>query len=189
MAFIITKSTHAEEIGRMFTGDNVLGHGTAVFEDLAMYLSSLEKMKERIMLESSRKAKGTGTGTEPNDTNPAAAIVAYPAHGAIINDAKSKIEEYISHRKMREDEALNILRFGSVKKKPVDAGASASASAGDEIKEWDSMDMVKVIYKDVPVHLHEPAERGLVMVLEKLKGEGRVMKGTKGWRVCERGVL
>ncbi|THX53555.1 hypothetical protein D6D06_06053, partial [Aureobasidium pullulans] len=41
-------------------------------------------------------------------------------------------------------------------------------------KGWQSMDLVRVIYKGYPENLHAPAERGVLQVLEKLKKEGRV---------------
>jgi ribonuclease/clavin/mitogillin len=75
-----------EEEDAMFTGDNVLGHGTGVFEDLATYLDSLEKMR------------GSFRGR------------AYPGHGAVIDDGPGKILEYIRHRKQREDQVVQILK-------------------------------------------------------------------------------
>lgn len=75
-----------DEENAMFTGDNVLGHGTAVFEDLASYMDSLSRMQKQF---SGR---------------------AYPGHGAVIDDGPAKISEYIAHRKKREQEAMEILR-------------------------------------------------------------------------------
>ena len=74
-----------KEEDAMFTGDNVLGHGTAVFEDLRTYLESLEQMR--------RSFSGR----------------AYPAHGAVIEDGPGKIKEYIKHREQRENQILQTL--------------------------------------------------------------------------------
>ena len=125
-----------EEENAMFTGDNVLGHGTAVFEDLATYIDSLERMQHQF----------TGRG--------------YPAHGAVLEDGRAKIRDYISHRRKREDEILDVL-----KQKPQDGSES-----------WSSMGVVKVVYKAYPENLHAPAEGGVLQVLRKLEGEGRVEK-------------
>lgn len=162
MAFIVTESSDGDH-GAMFTGDNVLGHGTAVFEDLAVYLNSLHLMSDRI----------------------AVGARAYPAHGAVLENGKATIEMYIKHRQQREDEALRVLRTGRVdevsNKKP---GAEVMA------REWGSMEMVKVIYEDVPENLHGPAEGGLLQVLRKLEGEGKVEKADSGkWRLRKKAVL
>ncbi|KAI8939326.1 hypothetical protein NX059_003116 [Plenodomus lindquistii] len=135
MAFIL------EEEDAMFTADNVLGQGTAVFEDLASYMKSLDSMS---------KAFGGR---------------AYPGHGPVIDNGPAKILEYIKHRKQREKQVLDVL-------------------AKDKEGGWTSMDIVKVIYKDYPENLWEPAERGILQILEKLKGENKVTfdeaKGTWG---------
>ena len=78
-----------EEENAMFTGDNVLGHGTAVFEDLAVYLRSLKLMEQQF---SGR---------------------AYPGHGDLIKEGVAKIKEYIAHRQQREDQVLQNLHDGS----------------------------------------------------------------------------
>ncbi|EME77865.1 uncharacterized protein MYCFIDRAFT_209204 [Pseudocercospora fijiensis CIRAD86] len=75
-----------EEEDAMFTGDNVLGHGTAVFEDLGMYVESLRVME--------RAFKGR----------------AYPAHGDVVEDGPGKVREYLEHRRMREEEVLETLK-------------------------------------------------------------------------------
>ncbi|KAF2261002.1 Metallo-hydrolase/oxidoreductase [Lojkania enalia] len=79
MAFVL------EEEDAMFTGDNVLGQGTAVFEDYGTYMKSLDAM--------SKQFKGR----------------AYPGHGPIIEDGPAKVLEYIKHRKQREKQVLDVL--------------------------------------------------------------------------------
>lgn len=74
-----------EEEDAMFTADNVLGQGTAVFEDMSTYLRSLEQMRSLF--------KGR----------------AYPGHGPVIEDGPAKIAEYIAHRHQREDQVVRTL--------------------------------------------------------------------------------
>lgn len=138
MAFLL------EEEGAMFTADNVLGHGTAVFEDLKAYMESLGVMK---------------AGFEGR---------AYPGHGEVIEDGLGKIEEYIAHRKQREQEVLKVLSNKNEK-----AGGAS---------DWTPMQVVKVVYKDYPEELHAPAEGGVVQILKKLEIDGRVASESEGKR-------
>jgi ribonuclease/clavin/mitogillin len=137
-----------DEEDAMFTADNVLGQGTAVFEDLASYMKSLDSM--------SKQFKGR----------------AYPGHGPVIEDGPAKILEYIKHRKQREKQVLDVL-------------------AQDKQGGWSSMDIVKVIYKDYPENLWEPAERGVLQILDKLQKEGKVVysKEKKTWALSEKSSL
>jgi endoribonuclease LACTB2 len=213
MVFQVTSSSDPSEVGALFTADNVLGHGTAVFEDLGLYLDSLQVMKQRLVDSQSSTSSSSSGSTKR----------AYPGHGAVIEDGVAKIDEYIAHRRMREEEALNVLRYGTVKAPhsshnlvadsitrtgESDASDNEAASsklelgAGKEVvsgKEWTSLEMVKVIYRHYPENLWEPAERGLLMVLNKLKGDGKVIHVTgqeggggaeKGrWRASEKATL
>jgi ribonuclease/clavin/mitogillin len=79
MAFIL------DEENAMFTADNVLGQGTAVFEDLATYMTSLSRMSTQF---SGR---------------------AYPGHGPVIENGPGKLSEYTKHRKQRERQVLDVL--------------------------------------------------------------------------------
>jgi len=138
----------------MFTGDNVLGHGTAVFEDLKTYLSSLAKMKSLV--------QGR----------------AYPGHGAVLPSATAKIEEYITHRKQREDQVISLLASAQ--------GQSVQAKGGA----WTVIELVKVIYSDVPESLHIPAAGGVNQILRKLEAEDRVIpEADERWRLRDRSSL
>ncbi|MCJ1312161.1 hypothetical protein MMC25_005835 [Agyrium rufum] len=157
MAFML------EEEGAMFTGDNVLGHGTAVFEDLPAYLASLALMKGKFRVGETGRV--------------------YPGHGEYIDDGKAKIEEYITHREMREREILKALEGGKAK---VDDVGSGDGTTKDGMT---AMEVVKVVYRDVPEALHAPAEGGVKKILKKLEGEGKVRNCGRGgeWVVVKGG--
>ena len=135
-----------EEEDAMFTGDNVLGHGTAVFETLTVYLHSLEQMQKQF---SGR---------------------AYPGHGDVIEDGVAKIKEYLVHRQEREDQVLDVLKDG-VPRTP--------------------MELVEIIYTDVPKNLYEPAAKGVLQILQKLKSEGKVayLEAEGRWQIANKSAL
>ncbi|KAI1262012.1 putative metallo-beta-lactamase domain protein [Xylariaceae sp. FL1019] len=132
----------------LFTGDNVLGHGTAVFEDLHIYLQSLAKMETLV---SGR---------------------AYPGHGPVLSEARGKIVEYIAHRQQREQQVLQTLSL-------VNHASSRSYDSADA-DIWTPMELVKVIYADVPENLHLPASHGVSQILKKLLREDKVMVVDRG---------
>jgi hydrolase len=74
-----------EEENALFTGDNVLGHGYSVVEDLGAYIDSLTRMA------SLRCPLG------------------YPAHGEKIVDLPSKMKEYIQHKEFRIRQVFSTL--------------------------------------------------------------------------------
>ncbi|KAL3475481.1 beta-lactamase-like protein [Aspergillus californicus] len=133
-----------EEEDAIFTGDNVLGHGTAVFEDLKTYLDSLQRMQNRV----------SGRG--------------YPGHGAVLENATAKITEYIRHRQQREDEIIRVLRYGKLDVEERERSPEPKSS-------WTPLEIVKIIYHNVPENLHLPASNGVIQVLTKLEAEGKVI--------------
>ncbi|CEL01269.1 Putative AdaB [Aspergillus calidoustus] len=74
-----------EEENALFTGDNVLGHGYSVVEDLGAYIDSLTRMA--------------------NLRCP----LGYPAHGEKIVDLPSRMKEYIQHKEFRIRQVFSTL--------------------------------------------------------------------------------
>jgi ribonuclease/clavin/mitogillin len=108
---------------------------------------------------------------------------AYPGHGPVIDNGPSKIAEYIKHRQLREDQVIQVLKTARFVE-----GANASAT---DPNEWTSMDIVKIIYKDVPENLYLPANGGITQILLKLEEEDKVVENLKtgGWRLQNRAAL
>ncbi len=159
MAFILEEENNA-----MFTGDNVLGHGTAVFDDLVTYLRSLELM--------SRSFSGR----------------AYPGHGAVVSNGPEKVREYIVHRHRREEEIVRVLlRCDDMGKSLDDGGAAITTTAAAATEEaLTARELVEIIYKDVSRNLHDAAENGVLQVLRKLLHEGKVVeKGDGKWEIIK----
>lgn len=66
-----------DEENALFTGDNVLGHGYSVVEDLGTYVESLHTMQDQ------------------------QCQFGYPAHGERIVDLPAKVSEYLRHKETR----------------------------------------------------------------------------------------
>jgi hydrolase len=79
MAFML------EEENALFTGDNVLGHGFSVVQDLGTYMDTLRVM--------------TDLGC----------AVGYPGHGAVITDLPTKMREYTRHKQFRVTQVHALL--------------------------------------------------------------------------------
>jgi len=95
-----------EEEKALFTGDNVLGHGFTVVEDLALYLQSLDYMA----------AQGCTIG--------------YPAHGVRIQSLPAKLNQYIMQKRTRER-----LIYGALLDSMLSGGRNANSKFGLSTRE------------------------------------------------------
>lgn len=161
------------EEGALFTADSILGHGTAVFEDLKSYLDSLHLLLDAF--------DNTPSSREHN-THPLRVI--YPGHGPAITGqeaALNTIKTYITHRLDREREFIAVLeskRQGYSERHPItgtepDQQQQQASSDHMDFREWTPDEILTEIY---PEHVRIMAKRGLMLHLEKLEKERRVIK-------------
>jgi len=79
-------SLYFEEENAIFSGDCILGEGSAVFEDFHSYMQSLERLQQ----------------LRPS--------IIYPGHGPVIKDGVDRIRQYIEHRLKRERQIVDVLQ-------------------------------------------------------------------------------
>ena len=121
---------NAEQL--LFSGDHIMSGSTVVIRppdgDMATYLEQLERLK-------GMRIKAIA-----------------PGHGDLIEEPKAKIDEYLEHRRAREDKVVAALRA---------AGTATIA------------DLVPVVYADVDADRHPIAVGSLWAHLRKLVADGR----------------
>ncbi|KAF3763203.1 metallo-beta-lactamase superfamily protein [Cryphonectria parasitica EP155] len=104
-----------DEDQAMFTGDNVLGHGTAAVEHLSIWMATLRQMQTH----------GCKQG--------------YPAHGAVIPDLTAKINGELAGKVRRERQVLQALQKqaneGGVKNSRLTTKEIVTAVYGPQITE------------------------------------------------------
>ncbi|KAF9260703.1 lactamase [Marasmius fiardii PR-910] len=135
----------------LYTADTVLGEGTAVFEDLNSYISSLRQMKNL------------------HDSPDGKYQVLYPGHGPVVSDGVQLIETYIKHRLERETQILKVLQ--SPPPVPTEDESDDGSSPA-----WSTWGIVKDIYAAYPESLWLPASRNVELHMLKLERDGAIKR-------------
>ena len=148
----------------LYTADTVLGHGTAVFEDLAEYMKSLNKML--------RFNETRNQGEEGEEQKSMAYYgILYPGHGDVLTNGPETIATYIKHRMEREAQIVEVLRLPV----PVEFQSSNTDDRQQQQQQlWTTWNLVRHIYKSYPENLWLPATRSVHLHLKKLEGDGIV---------------
>ena len=129
-----------EADGTLFCGDLLIQGGTVVVPgsyggSLTQYLASLSRIRE---------------------LRPARIL---PAHGPEIDDVVALIDQYVAHRRRRDDEILSALRQGCTTQAAI----------------------VNVVYPDLAAELQGAAGESVLAHLVKLEGEGAVRRQATVW--------
>jgi ribonuclease/clavin/mitogillin len=155
----------------LFTGDCILGCGSAVFDDLSDYMKSLNKLKHHVI--------ESKIDDEENYIDKL-----YPGHGPVIYEkAIDKIIEYIEHRLTREKEIVDVLS-----KISNDAHEKQGNLRNQKKSNWiSSLSMVPLVYgKTLPPAVILSAQSNLLHHLTKLEKDGMVEKKfPDSWKLNE----
>jgi len=121
---------YLEEEGVLFTGDTLLGSSTTTVWDLRLYRQTLQRLLELPNLK-----------------------VICPGHGKIVHDPRERLQMYVNHRNMREQQILKALEGGA------------------QLSSWDIM---LQLYPDIDKRLRRAADNNVRSHLKQLADGGRV---------------
>ena len=121
---------YIESDGVLFTGDTLLGTGTTTVADLGDYRRSLQRLVELPNLK-----------------------VLCPGHGPLVHDARERLQSYIDHRNMREEQIIKTLRRGGPRT---------------------SWEIMLKLYPDIDTRLHAAADGNVRAHLTQLRQEARI---------------
>ncbi|KAK1965639.1 Metallo-hydrolase/oxidoreductase [Colletotrichum sublineola] len=151
-----------EEEHALFTGDNVLGQGQSVFEDLGTFTQSLADMA----------ALGCRVG--------------YPAHGPVIMDLRRKMEECIRQKEARERHVWATLEAGKVVSLPSSSSSPSSSFGLGGKGSLSVAELVERMYGGLPGGVSQLVVCPSVLaILDKLAEERKVgfemVQGEQRW--------
>jgi glyoxylase-like metal-dependent hydrolase (beta-lactamase superfamily II) len=165
VAVVLEPALPGEAHPVLFTGDCVLGQGSAVFESLSEYLVSL------------RKLLNSFAGDD---------CVIYPAHGPVVQNGSAKIKEYIEHRMLREKQIIGVLEHSRQTQEddaPV-VGLSASMIVGIVYKQQNLSELLtKAACHSVLLHLNKLLQDGMVAVDDTAGATSPSERHHQRWRL------
>jgi endoribonuclease LACTB2 len=145
----ILKENHA-----LLSGDCILGCGTAVFEDLHSYMTSLKRL--RVIM---------ADGFPWSQAEDLSITAIYPGHGPVLsNSVVEKVDEYIAHREERERQIVAYLQR-----------TSTSHSRSSDVHWKSSWEIMSAIYPStLPPIIKVAAQYNVLHHLSKLEVDGVV---------------
>lgn len=130
---------YEQRTGTLISGDNIVGLGSVLIDppegNMRDYLDSLKRMRAL-----------------PNLS------VILGGHGPAVANPYAKLEEYISHRRDREQKILRAIHEGA----------------------FSAKEIVARVYTDVHPKAHAMAERAVLAHVEKLEADGLVSQSSDG---------
>ena len=130
----------------LYTADTILGQGSSIFDDLRLYLSSLNSMLQY----------GQDDVTSYRSL--------YPGHGPVVKNGREFISTYIKHRLEREEQILEVLH-----REPAEGNSWSTRAIVKDIYASYPEDLLLFAARSIHLHLTKLEEDHCI---DRVGGEG-----------------